>query len=197
MVQKLQTERFKQIIEQLSTSSKKESFMEEDLALRKSQLCLWHKGKQEEHKGNFDNRYACLDCMKEIKAGRCSVDITNFSADVLFYFRSFWNKVDIKEPDECWPWLGAKREAKYETVAYIISPFHSAKTQSAARVAFWLSRGYTGKHRITHQDGCDYTCCNPLHLRIKGVKLQDPVQISTLNFDLKNFHEHVRSYSET
>lgn len=170
--------------------------LEEKMVLAKSQICLWHKNKKQGHIGNFDNRLACCDCMKEIKNGRCTVDIEQFDLDTTFYFRNFWDKVDIRSPDECWPWLGGIREHKHETVAYVISPFHSAKSQSAPRVAFWFSRGYTGKYRITHQKGCHYTCCNPLHLRIKGVELENPTEIEKINLQLKNIYEHVRSYSE-
>ena len=77
----------------------------------------------------------------------------------------------------------------------MVSPFHKAKTHSAARVAFWLSRGYTGKLRITHQKGCDFTCCNPLHLRIMGVQLENPKNISAINLELKGktIHDHAKA----
>ena len=137
--------------------------------------------------------------MKEIEKGRCEVDIENFDIDMFYYFRSFWQKVDIKGEDECWPWLGAIRKDKYQTVAYINSPFHKSKTHSAARVAFWLSRGYTGTLRITHKEGCDYTCCNPLHLRIMGVKLENPKKIGEINLKLrkgKTIYDHARNNRE-
>jgi hypothetical protein len=189
------SEAIQEIINRFGTNEKKEEFQEK-IILGKSQICLWHKNKKQGHVGNFDNQCACCDCMKEIKNGRCTVDIEQFDLDTTFYFRNFWNKVDIRSPDECWPWLGGIREHKHETVAYVISPFHSAKSQSAPRVAFWFSRGYTGKRRITHQKGCHYTCCNPLHLRIKGVELENPTEIEKINLQLKNIYEHVRSYSE-
>jgi len=170
---------------------------EED-ALR-SQLCLWHIENRKGHHGNFGSDCECLDCMKKIQEGRCEIDIENFDIDMFYYFRSFWQKVDIKGEDECWPWLGAIRKDKYQTVAYINSPFHKAKTHSAARVAFWLARGYTGKLRITHKEGCDYTCCNPLHLRVMGVKLKNPKKVGEINLQLrkgKTIYDHARNTKE-
>ena len=151
------------------------------------------------HHGIFGSAYQCMDCMKEIEKGRCEIDIENFDIDMFYYFRSFWQKVDIKGEDECWPWLGAIRKDKYQTVAYINSPFHKAKTHSEARVAFWLSRGYTGTLRITHKEGCEYTCCNPLHLRIMGVKLENPKKIGEINLQLrkgKTIYDHARNNRE-
>ena len=176
-----------------------EKFIEEEGDALRSQLCLWHIENKKGHHGNFGSAYQCLDCMKEIEKGRCEVDIENFDIDMFYYFRSFWQKVDIKGEDECWPWLGAIRKDKYQTVAYINSPFHKSKTHSAARVAFWLSRGYTGTLRITHKEGCDYTCCNPLHLRIMGVKLENPKKIGEINLQLrkgKTIYDHARNNRE-
>jgi hypothetical protein len=71
----------------------------------------------------LDQTCECLDCMKKIKEGYCSIDIENFDIDMFYYFRSFWSKVDIKGEDECWPWKGSIRKDKYETVAYMIKSF--------------------------------------------------------------------------
>lgn len=156
--------------------------------------CLWHKESNPDKHLLFANMFECTDCMKEIHAGRCVIDICNFDLDMTYYFRSFWDKVKIRDPSECWPWIGGVRHKKQETVAYMPSPFHSARTQSAARVAFWLSRGYTGKLRITHKKGCHYTCCNPLHLKIMGLELtNEPTEIELINFNLGNIHDHARN----
>ena len=61
------------------------------------------------------------------------------------------------------------------------------------------SRGYTGTLRITHKEGCDYTCCNPLHLRIMGVKLENPKKIGEINLQLrkgKTIYDHARNNRE-
>ena len=184
----------KKLIESFGDEMLQQKLLKEEQDL-KSQLCLWHKGKSKKHSGNFGPDCECLHCMEEIKKGKCLIDIEQFDIDMFYYFRSFWYKVEIRGPTECWPWKGSIRESKYETVAYMISPFHKAKTHSAARVAFWLSRGYTGKLRIAHQEGCDFTCCNPLHLRIMGVQLENPKNISVINLELKGktIYDHAKS----
>ena len=184
----------KKLIESFGNEMLQQRLLREQEAI-KSQLCLWHVGNSKKHASNFGSDCECLDCMKKIEEGHCSIDIENFDIDMFYYFRSFWSKVDIKGEDECWPWKGSIRKDKYETVAYMLSPFHKAKTHSAARVAFWLSRGYTGKLRITHQEGCHYTCCNPLHLRIMGVQLKNPKKISAINLELKGktIHDHAKA----
>lgn len=161
-----------------------------------SKICLWHKESHPNKHTHFEHMRACVHCMEQIHSGYCSIDVRNFDVDMIYYFQSFWNKVKIGKPNECWPWQGGRRHKKQETVAYMPSPFHSARTQSAARVAFWLSRGYTGKLRITHKEGCNTDCCNPLHLKIKGVELlNQPKEIELINFNLGNIHDHARACS--
>ena len=184
----------KKLIESFGDTMLQQKLLAEQEAAN-SQLCLWHRGNSKKHMANFGPDYECLHCMEEIKKGKCLIDIEKFDIDMFYYFRSFWSKVEINEIAKCWPWKGSIRKDKYETVAYMPSPFHKAKTHSAARVAFWLSRGYTGKLRITHQEGCHYTCCNPLHLRIMGVQLENPKNISVINLELKGktIHEHAKA----
>lgn len=159
--------------------------------------CLWHKKGFPGHHNNFGLMGECKDCLAEIEKGRCSVDVCNFDMDIYWTVRNFWLKVDVKGPNECWKWLGGTKKNGQETVAYMPSPFHSAKTQSASRVAFWLSRGYTGRYRIFHQEGCDITCCNPLHLRIKELTLtSQPTEIKTVNLSYGNIFEHAKASIE-
>lgn len=150
--------------------------------------CPWHRKGQPGHKGNFGLMGECLDCMAEIEKGRCTVDMKNFDFDVYWTIRNFWLQVDIKGPNECWPWLGATKKNDTETVGYLPSPFHKGPTQSAARIAFWTSRGYVGKYRIQHQKGCDFKCCNPLHLRLSRlVSVPDPTEIESIQLNYGHF----------
>ena len=105
--------------------------------------CPWHRKGSTKHKGNFGLMGECLDCMEELQKNRCTVDVRNFDYKWYWQVRRFWEQVDNRGEDECWPWLGATRKNNTESIAYFPSPFHSGKTQSASRVAFWLSRGYT------------------------------------------------------
>lgn len=155
--------------------------------------CPWHQTNSSKHKGNFGLMGECLDCMEEIKDGRCTIDVTNFDFRWYWQVKRFWDQVPIGGIDECWVWKGATRKNNTESTAYFPSPFHSAKTQSAARIAFWLSRGYTGKYRIFNKKGCKSFCCNPTHLTIKELKnYEQPNEIENIRLNHGNIFEHYK-----
>ena len=155
--------------------------------------CPWHRNGFPGHKGNFGLMGECLDCMEELKKGRCSVDVTNFDVNWYWQVKRFWEQVDIKGEDECWPWLGATRKDNTESTAYFPSPFHSGKVHSASRVAFWLSRGYTGKYRVFARPECEKFCCNPKHLHIREIKdLAEPASMGEIKLTHGNIFESYR-----
>ena len=155
--------------------------------------CPWHRQSETGHKGNFGLMGECLDCIEEIKKGRCTVDVQNFDFRWYWQVKRFWDQVDIRDPDLCWKWRGATRKNNTESTAYFPSPFHAAKTQSAARIAFWLSRGYTGKYRIFSKSSCESFCCNPTHLTIKELKdYPQPNEIERIRLNHGNIFQHYK-----
>lgn len=155
--------------------------------------CPWHQKGKPGHKGNFGLMGECLDCMEEVRNGRCTVDVTNFTLDWYWTVKRFWEQVDIRGEDECWPWLGTTRRDNTESIAYFPSPFHSGNTQSAPRVAFWLSRGYTGKYKVFSRPGCSAFCCNPTHLRIREFKdLLKDAKIDRIRLKHDDIFAHAR-----
>ena len=155
--------------------------------------CPWHRKGSTKHIGNFGLMGECLDCMEELQKNRCTVDVRNFDYKWYWQVRRFWEQVDIRGEDECWTWLGTTRKGNTESIAYFPSPFHSGKTQSASRVAFWLSRGYTGKYRIFRKKECSPFCCNPKHLTIRELKnFPEPSGIETIQLNHDNIFEHTR-----
>jgi hypothetical protein len=155
--------------------------------------CPWHRKGFPGHKGNFGLMGECLDCMEELKKGRCSVDVTNFDVNWYWQVKRFWEQVDIKGEDECWPWLGSTRKDGTESTAYFPSPFHSGKAHSASRVAFWLSRGYTGKYRVFARSECEKFCCNPKHLHIREIKdLSEPASMGEIKLNHGNIFQSYR-----
>ena len=159
--------------------------------------CPWHHKGLPGHKGNFGLSGECLDCMDEIKKGRCSVDVTQFDMQWYWQIKRFWEQVEISGEDGCWPWKGATRRNGNESLAYFPSPFHSGKTQSASRVAFWLSRGYTGKYRVYTRPECESFCCNPRHLHIREFKdMLEPAKIGEIRLnhgDIFAYHREALS----
>jgi hypothetical protein len=69
----------------------------------------------------------------------------------------FWSKVDVCEPDECWPWKAFRNPAGYGAFRL------DGKMQRAHRLVIGLRTGDEG-HAL---HACDWPpCCNPAHLSI-------------------------------
>lgn len=74
----------------------------------------------------------------------------------------FWDKVNIKDNDECWIWKGGKQSKGYGSVG-----IGNGKTALAHRVAYELySRIRIPKNKcVMHICDCRI-CCNPHHLKL-------------------------------
>lgn len=73
----------------------------------------------------------------------------------------FWSKVDIRGPDECWPWT-KERDKRGGYGVYRVA----RQKFKAHRVAYELhTKRAPGSAHVLHS--CDNPpCCNPLHLRV-------------------------------
>lgn len=74
----------------------------------------------------------------------------------------FWSRVEIKGPDECWPWTGCVNEHGYGIVRLHGAAWKNYKT---SRIAYFLTNGPfpEGKPNALHK--CDTPrCCNPAHI---------------------------------
>lgn len=71
----------------------------------------------------------------------------------------FWDLVDVRDLDECWPWLGSTRGANYGQCSF---KHHRSRIASRAAYERWYGVPL-GDLLACHS--CDNTlCCNPLHL---------------------------------
>lgn len=190
-------EKLDAVLQQLSSSHPDEVRRYElDYHMTNEKECPWHRHGTKEHKGRFGHMGECLDCLEELKKGRCTVDVTQFDYRWYWTVKRFWDQVDVRGPDECWPWLGATKKGGTESVAYCPSPVHAGATQSAMRVAFWLSRGFVGKYRIHTKKGCEKFCCNPLHLEARGLDdALEPSKIETIQLNYVNIFSHFKEAS--
>lgn len=92
----------------------------------------------------------------------------------------FWEKVDIRGPDECWPWTASLREGGYGQVRW------GRIVTSAHRVAWILTNGPIPDDLwVLHS--CDNPpCCNPGH------HFLGDVVINNADRDAKGRGRHLR-----
>ena len=68
----------------------------------------------------------------------------------------FWEKVDMRGEDECWPWKAAVDKDGYGRITL------EYRSEQAPRLAFFLDHGYWPN---VCRHSCDNPpCCNPKHL---------------------------------
>jgi hypothetical protein len=71
----------------------------------------------------------------------------------------FWAKVEVGEPDECWPWVGARNSDGYGVI----------RTEDGLRLAHRVSVILDGRDPTgaVAKHSCDTTyCVNPRHLAV-------------------------------
>jgi hypothetical protein len=71
---------------------------------------------------------------------------------------SFWDKVKIGQPDECWEWQKFRQPRGYGIVRM------DGKCQLAHRVAWTLTKGEIPKDMLACHHCDNPSCCNPNHL---------------------------------
>ena len=73
----------------------------------------------------------------------------------------FWEKVEIKSPNECWPWMASRSKFGHGSFGRT-----SGGTKVASRCAYEFTNGPAPRNlEVRHK--CDNPwCCNPSHLEI-------------------------------
>lgn len=80
----------------------------------------------------------------------------------------FWHKVDVRGPDECWPWLGCRSTDKHGTPTYgsLWYPDGSAsgRMERAHRISYRLHKGPIPPGLQLDHLCLNKGCVNPAHL---------------------------------
>lgn len=99
-------------------------------------------------------QYCSDQCQSDGRAARVEAAVSE----------RFWSKVEKRESDECWPWLGHCRPSGYGW-------FHlRGRPTNASRAAYLLTHGVelSSDDYVCHS--CDNPqCCNPAHLWLGDV----------------------------
>lgn len=85
----------------------------------------------------------------------------------------FWSKVDVRGPDECWPWLGYRKPSGHGLTTLDSLPIH------ASRKAWILTHGpITDGSCVNHKSAkvcpLQAPCCNPRHAYL-GTRIDNMV----------------------
>lgn len=96
--------------------------------------------------------------------------------------KRFWNKVEIKSEDECWPWK-AGRANKLDTKDGNYGMFwnkNKSRMENAHRVAYRLTYGEFDENKLVCHRCDNPPCCNPKHLYLgdKGTNAADCVGLT-------------------
>jgi hypothetical protein len=116
---------------------------------------------------------ACVQCVNDLIRPGLSLDVNDILPAYRLHYLEFWSMVDVRGPDECWPHQSRRLDKSSrhwaKTTRLPTWLLRTAQTRIAPyRLATWFSWGDIGYLDVTPVCG-DKTCCNPLHLRVKGV----------------------------
>src|SRR5262245_53898071 len=80
----------------------------------------------------------------------------------------FWSHVDIRGPDECWPWKAHVNPNRY---GYFM--LETGRAVRAHKMAYTLTNGPVPPGKVLrHRCVGNRICCNPAHLRL-GTQAQN------------------------
>lgn len=77
----------------------------------------------------------------------------------------FWAKVDVRGPNECWPWLAAATKEGYGFMRGGQREDGRQITVRAAKLAYELEYGPIQDGKIVMHECDNPGCCNPRHLK--------------------------------
>lgn len=147
----------------------------------------------------YADSHACVRCISSLTEGRVTLDVHKIHKKHRRKFLEFWSFVQMGDPDECWPWQGKPIDRNNASSYYIHRHWSTARSYSAQRVAAWFTWGDVGRLPIVSACG-DSRCCNPLHLRVKGVPHfyhNRKLQVIDLEFSRAKLTQETNLFLET
>jgi hypothetical protein len=76
----------------------------------------------------------------------------------------FWSRVEVRGPDDCWPWTAGKDRDGYGVIRFDPAVTGKAKRHKKAhRVAFFIEHGRWPEPAGLHRCG-NFDCCNVRHI---------------------------------
>lgn len=97
-----------------------------------------------------------------------------FPSELIKASDRFWDKVDVRGSEECWPWLGGTDRDGYGV--FWITPTNKSTAHRVSMVLF-TNQPLTSAEHVLH--GCDNPpCSNPAHLRLGNniLNIEDSVR---------------------
>ena len=147
----------------------------------------------------YNDSHACVRCVSSLTEGRLTLDVHRIHRSWRRRFLEFWSFVEIERPDECWPWRGQMHSKANSSYFPIPRHWNTGRQFSAPRVATWFTWGDIGRLPIKPICG-DNNCCNPLHIRIKGVPHffhNRHLQLVDLEFNSHKLISETQNFLET
>lgn len=74
--------------------------------------------------------------------------------------KRFWNKVNIKGPDDCWEWIAGRNNTGYGSFTL------NRTSTSSHRVAWLLTQTEIPEGMVVMHSCDNRLCCNPAHLSL-------------------------------
>jgi hypothetical protein len=144
----------------------------------------------------YADSHACVRCVSALTEGRLTLDVHRIHKRHRRRFLEFWSLVEVADPEECWEWHGPRHRRSNTSHFKCTRHWNDSNQFGAPRVATWLSWGDIGRLPITSI--CRNTnCCNPLHIRIKGVPhfyYNRKLQLIDLEFNSQKLVRETQSF---
>src|SRR3990167_7541243 len=86
--------------------------------------------------------------------------------DFFQFATRFWDRVDRRNPTECWPWTGPRSKRGYGNTAWRNPETGEQRHLIAHRVAYHLTHGAPPAGLVVMHTCDSPPCCNPVHLRV-------------------------------